>query len=193
MIVCGLLAALDHAADRAVKEGVHAVIEGVERRNGMFVLVLDGFRYDLKAVQHGALCTGVVFSCCAVLPDFGENLLDQNELIWHKRIIHNEFLRAAVALDVQNRIREAEEVLQHIIIAVIEIPEDGLRFRLLCQEPLLDNFIHGRGGQGKPCLKSCLNTGEFIHTDLDDFIDGFLSGADDPYLPATLAADLLYE
>ena len=193
MVVCRLLAAFNYPADRSVEERMYTVVEWVKRCNRMLILILDRLRYDLKAIQHRTFCSGIVLSGSSVLPYFRKNLLDQDELIWHKRIVLNKFLRSAVSFDIQNGIRKAEEVLQYIVVSLIQIPEDSCGFRLLGEESFLNDFINRGGGQGKPRLETCLNAGELIHADLNDLIDGFLTCADDPHLAAAFAADFFYE
>ena len=127
----------------------------------------------------------------AVLANLGKDLLHDNKLVRDKREVHGKFRGAAVALDVQNGIRKAEQVTQDGIVLLVEPFQLSLGFRLFLQNALLNDLIHGRGGEGEAGLETRLNPGEFIRTDLDDLIDGFLAGTHHPDLAAAFAADLL--
>ena len=145
----------------------------------------------LEPAQHGALTAGEVFSHTAVLTDFSEYLLHDDELIRHKRIVLGKFLRTAKALDIQNGVRKAKEITQHGIIFVVECFQLRSNFRLFLQNTLLNNLVHRGRREGQTGLKARLDTGKLIGTHLDNFINGFLSGADYPHRATAFTSDLL--
>ena len=126
-----------------------------------------------------------------MLADFREHLLHQNKLIGDEREIPRKFIRAAISLDVENRARKAEKIAKHGIIHREDLFQILLRFGRFQQNTLLDDFIGGGGRQGQTGLESRLNAGEFIFAGFDNFVDGFLSGADHPHLALAFAADFL--
>ena len=111
MIVSGGLAAVNHAADSAFQKGMHRVVEEAERYKGVFILVFDFLRRLLEAGQHGAFAARKVLAGVAVLADLCENLLDDDELIWHKGEGRAELRRAGKALDVEDRIIKGKQAL----------------------------------------------------------------------------------
>ena len=54
----------------------------------------------------------------------------------------------------------------------------GMSFQ---KDALLDNLIRRGGREGQSRLKTRLNTGKLILAGFDNFVNGFLTGADDPY------------
>ena len=106
-----ILAAVDDPADGALQEGMYRVIELIERHKGVFILVFDFLRRLLEAGQHGAFAARKVLAGVAVLADLCENLLDDDELIWHKGEGRAELRRAGKALDVEDRIIKGKQAL----------------------------------------------------------------------------------
>ena len=156
--VCRLLAALDHSADRTVKECVNCVVEEIERCQCIFVLILDLLCSFLESGQHGTLTAGQMLSGIAVLANLGEHLLHDDELIRYEREVPCKLSRTAVALDVQNGIREGEQISQHGIIFVVDLLQLRCNLFLLLKDTLLDNLIRRRRCQGQSGLESGLNT-----------------------------------
>jgi len=99
-----ILAAVDDPADGTLQEGMYRVIELIERHKGVFILILDLLCRLLEAGQHGAFAARKVLAGIAVLADFRENLLDDDELIRDKGERCAELCRAGKALDVEDRI-----------------------------------------------------------------------------------------
>ena len=106
-----ILAAVDDPADGALQEGMYRVIELIERHKGVFILVFNFLRRLLEAGQHGAFAARKVLSGVAVLADFRENLLDDDELIRNKGESRAELRRAGKALDVEDRIVKGKQAL----------------------------------------------------------------------------------
>ena len=106
-----ILAAVDDPADGALQEGMYRVIELIERHKGVFILVFDFLRRLLEAGQHGAFAARKVLAGIAVLADFRENLLDDDELIRHKGEGRAELRCAGKALDVEDRVIEGKQAL----------------------------------------------------------------------------------
>ena len=109
--ICRILAAVDDPADGTLQEGMYRVIELIERHKGVLVLVLYLLRCLLETGQHGAFAARKVLAGVAVLADFRENLLDDNELIRHKGESRTELRCAGKALDVEDRIVKGEQAL----------------------------------------------------------------------------------
>ena len=186
-----VLAALDHTANGTVKEGMYGIVEAEERNQRVFVLILNLLSCFLETGQHGTLTTGKVLAGVAVLTDLSKDLLHDDELIRDKREVYCELVCSGKALDIQNGVREAEEIAKDRIIFMIEAFQLLLDIGLFLQDTLLDDFIHRGGRQGEPGFETSLNSGEFISANLDDLINGFLTGAHDPNLAAAFAANLL--
>ena len=106
-----ILAAVDDPADGALQEGMYRVIELIERHKGVLVLVLYLLRRLLETGQHGAFAARKVLAGIAVLADFRENLLDDDELIRDKGESRAELRRAGKALDVEDRIIKGKQAL----------------------------------------------------------------------------------
>ena len=106
-----ILAAVDDSADGALQEGMYRVIELIERHKGVFILVFDFLRRLLETGQHGAFAARKVLAGIAVLADFRENLLDDDELIRDKGESRAELRRAGKALDVEDRIIKGKQAL----------------------------------------------------------------------------------
>ena len=87
---------------------MYRVIELIERHKGVLVLVLYLLRRLLEAGQHGAFTARKVLAGVAVLADFRENLLDDDELIWNKGEGRAELRCAGKALDVEDRVVESK-------------------------------------------------------------------------------------
>ncbi len=104
MLVGCRLAAVDDAANRAFKKGVHRVVELRERHEGVFVFTLYLLCRLLEAGEHGTLAAGEVLATVAVLAYFGEYFLYDDELVRHKRIGCGEFRAVDVAFDVQHSV-----------------------------------------------------------------------------------------
>ena len=170
---------------------MYGIIEAEERNQRVLVLILNLLRGFLEPGQHGALTTGEMLAGIAVLTDLSKDLLHDDELIRDKREIHCELICSGKALDIQNGTREAEEIAKDRIILMIEAFQLLLNIRLLLQDTLLDDFIHGGGRQREPGFETRLNSGELISTNFDNLINGFLTCAHDPNLAAAFAADLL--
>ena len=90
---------------------MYRVIELIERHKGVFILVFDFLRRLLEAGQHGAFAARKVLAGIAVLADFRENLLDDDELIRHKGEGRAELRCAGKALDVEDRVIEGKQAL----------------------------------------------------------------------------------
>ena len=82
-----------------------------------------------------------MLSGIAVLADLGKYLLHDDELIRYEREVPCKLSRTVVSLDVQNCIREAEQVSQHRIILVIYLFQLRCNLILLAENTLLDNLI----------------------------------------------------
>ena len=132
---------LDDLANGTVQEGMHCVIEEMERRKGILVLVFDFLRRLLKAREHGAFAAREMFAGIAVLADFGTDLLHEDELIGHEREIPGKFGGAVVAANIFHRLREAEEVFQHGVVLRIERFQLLLGVRRFLQDTLLDHLV----------------------------------------------------
>ena len=103
-----VLAAVDDPANGTLQEGMYRVVELIERHKGVFILILDLLCRLLEAGQHGAFAARKVLAGVAVLADFRENLLDDDELIRHKGEGRAELCRAGKAFDVKDRIVKGE-------------------------------------------------------------------------------------
>ena len=90
---------------------MYRVIELIERHKGVFILILDLLCRLLEAGQHGAFAARKVLAGIAVLADFRENLLDDDELIRNKGERCAELSRAGKALDVEDRIVKGKQAL----------------------------------------------------------------------------------
>lgn len=110
--VCCGLAAVNHATDCTLKEGVYSVIEKVERNKCILIFILHLLSRLLEAGQHGTLTTGKVFAGVAMLADLSENFLDDDKLIRYKREGSNELIPVREAFDVQYWIIEGVEVFR---------------------------------------------------------------------------------
>ena len=123
--------------------------------------------------------------------DFSKYFLHDNELVRYEREVSDKILRAGISLNVQHRISKAEQITKNGIILAIYLFQCRFHFRLFLQNTFLDNFICGRRSQRKSGLETGLNTRKLIFTSLDDFIDSFLTGTNNPNLTAALTADFL--
>ena len=90
---------------------MYRVVELIERHKGVLILIFDFLRRFLEAGQHGAFTARKVLAGVAVLADFRENLLDDDELIWHKGESRAELRCAGKALDVEDRIIKGKQAL----------------------------------------------------------------------------------
>ena len=90
---------------------MYRVIELIERHKGVLVLVLYLLRRLLEAGQHGAFAARKVLAGVAVLADFRENLLDDDELIRNKGESRAELRCAGKALDVEDGVVEGKQAL----------------------------------------------------------------------------------
>ena len=192
-VLSSLGAAVNNAGDGAVQERVQRVVEQIERCEGVLVLGLDLLRGLLEAGQHRAFAARKVLARVAVLADLGKDLLHDDELIRHEGEVIRELLRSAVALDVEDGVGEAEQIAQHSVVFVVECRELGGGIRRLFQDTLLDDLIHRGRRQRKPRFEPRLNAGELVRTHANDLVDGLLPSADDPNMPAALAANFLHQ
>ena len=126
-----------------------------------------------------------------MLTNFSKYLLHDNELVRYKREVSGKVLRTGVSLNVQHGVGKAEQVTKNGIVLVVYLLQCRFHFRLFLQNTFLDNFVCGRRSQRKSGLETGLNTREFIFTSLDDFVDSFLTGTNNPNLTAALTADFL--
>ena len=126
-----------------------------------------------------------------MLTNFSKYLLHDNELVRYKREVSGKVLRTGVSLNVQHGVGKAEQVTKNGIVLVVYLLQCRFHFRLFLQNTFLDNFVCGRRSQRKSGLETGLNTRELIFTSLDDFIDSFLTGTNNPNLAAALTADFL--
>ena len=55
----------------------------------------------------------------------------------------------------------------------------------------MNDFIHGRRREGEARFEAGLNAGKFVHADFDNFVNGLLPRAYNPYLSAAFTADFL--
>ena len=106
-----ILAAVDDPADGTLQEGMYRVIELIERHKSVLILILDLLCRFLEAGQHGAFAARKVLAGVAVLADFRENLLDDDELIRNKGEGRAELRCAGKALDVEDRIIKGKQAL----------------------------------------------------------------------------------
>ena len=141
--ICCILAALNHAANRTIKEGMYGIIEAEERDQSVLVLVLNLLRRLLETGKHRALTTGKVLAGVTVLTDLRKDLLHDDELIRNKREVYSKLVCTGKALDIQDGVREAEEIAKHRVVFLIETFQLLLNIRFLLQNTLLDNLIHG--------------------------------------------------
>ena len=126
-----------------------------------------------------------------MLTNFSKYLLHNNELVRYEREVSDKLLRTGVSLNIQYGAGKAEQVTENGIVLVIYLLQCQFHFRLFLQNTFLDNFVCRRRSQRKSSLETGLNTREFIFTSLDDFIDSFLTGTNNPNLTAALTADFL--
>ena len=125
-----------------------------------------------------------------MLADFCKHLLHNDKLVGYKGEIHRKFTSTGKALDVQDGIGEAEQITEHGVILLVQCLQLLFRLWLLFQDALLNNFIHRGGGQAETRFKTGLDAGKLISADLDNLINGLLSGAHHPHFTAALAANL---
>ena len=170
---------------------MYGVIEPEEGYQRKFILVLHLLCCLLEAGQHGTLAAGQVLTGVAVLTDFRKHFLHDNKLVRYEGEVGGKVKGSAVTLNVQLSTVEGKQVTQHGIVLFIDRGQNTLGLSILFQDTLLDNFINGGRRQGQSGLETGLDTGEFIGADLDDFINGFLAGANNPNLTGALAANFL--
>ena len=186
-----LLAAVDDAADAAVEERHHRVVEAVERRERRLVPVLYLLRDLLEAGKHGALAAREVLARVAVLADFVIDLLQEQELIRDERIIDLELNSVAVRRDIRLRVLEHEQVLERRRMRIVDAGERGIRVFRLGEDAALDDLVHGGRREGEARLEAGHDAGELVLAHLDDLVERFLPCRHDPDLALALAAELL--
>ena len=128
-----------------------------------------------------------------MLADFCKNLLHDDELIRHKREIHGKFSGTRITFNIQNGVCETKQITENGVVLLINCFQFGLGFIVLFQNTLLNHFVHRGRRKAQTGFETSLNSGELISTNLDDLVNGFLSGADNPHLTAAFAADFLNE
>ena len=69
-----------------------------------------------------------------MLADLGKNILHDDELIRDKREVHCELVCSCKALDIQNGVREAEEIAKDKVVFLIEAFQLLLNIRLFLQD-----------------------------------------------------------
>ena len=124
---------------------MYRVIELIERHKGVLVLVLYLLRRLLEAGQHGAFTARKVLAGVAVLADFRENLLDDDELIRNKGESRAELRCAGKALDVEDGVIEGKQALETRSLFLILHLQEVICVLRLRQNTLFDDFIDGRG------------------------------------------------
>ena len=122
---------------------MYGIIEAEERDQSVLVLVLNLLRRLLETGKHRALTTGKVLAGVTVLTDLRKDLLHDDELIRNKREVYSKLVCTGKALDIQDGVREAEEIAKHRVVFLIETFQLLLNIWFLLQNTLLDNLIHG--------------------------------------------------
>ena len=123
MFVGGGLAAVNYSAYRAFKEGMHRVVKQGEGHDSILIFFLQLLRRLLEAGEHGTLAAGEMLAGVAVLAYLDENLLNNDELVRHKRVCRGKLRAVFVAFDVKHRVVKLEEVFQHGMFLVIDKPQ----------------------------------------------------------------------
>ena len=121
---------------------MYGIIKTEERNESILVTLLNFLCSFLESGQHGALTTGQMLTGISVLTDFGKHLLHDDELVRHEREIVRKLHRSGIALNIQNRATETEQVTQNRIILLINCPQLFGCVRLLFQNTLLNHFVH---------------------------------------------------
>ena len=172
---------------------MYGIIKTEERNEGILVLVLNFLGCFLEAGKHGTFTAGQMLAGITMLADFCKNLLHDDELIRHKWEIHGKFSGTRITFNIQNGVCETEQITENGVVLLINCFQFGLGFIVLFQNTLLNDFIHRGGRKAQTGFESSLNSGELVSTDFNNFINGFLSGADNPHLTTALTADFLNE
>ena len=122
-------------------------------------------------------------------PDGCQYACQQVKLVRHERINLREIFSVRIQF-LFHTIIEDNQVLDDSRFLVIEQAQGLCRSVCLVQNSFLDNRVHVRGGQGKPCVKAALDLREVIPFDFSDGIDVLLAGHDHPGFSHTLFAQL---